>query len=221
MSIHVPIISTGRSGSMLLATALNFHPSVSISYISMPDFLYHSSGLFHGRRARGVYTHPEDATRRGEQLAGWDDVRTNSRPIVLVRDPRDMICSWREFAARSALDHYRADLDTLTVQRLAEFWEHVYGILGPCLVVHYEDLIDSLDYEVDLALDYLGLSPKRRIDGSVQRRLRLMFAQHGTSPSPKDSVGRWRRALSDTDVSTILSICGQTMYRFDYPYSLS
>jgi hypothetical protein len=43
------------------------------------------------------------------------------------------------------------------------------------------------------------------------------FDEHGTSESPRQSIGRWRRDLGDDELSVVEEICAVPMKRFGYP----
>lgn len=214
--IHVPIISLGRSGSALLTTCLNLHPRVSIAYTPARQFLYQKSGLFTCDNSgwRPHDRHPESATRTGEQIARWNDVGDDSRPILLVRDPRDVICSWRAFMRKNVNREWRAELERVSVSRWAARWAEVHAprdgltILYSDLVAHYPDV-------AHLALRYLGLD--ERLDNlALQRVGSSLFTAHGTSFSEKATLGRWREEMTDDDAHIVWEHASEVMEQYGF-----
>jgi hypothetical protein len=104
--------------------------------------------------------------------------------IVLIRDPRDLLCSYEKFFGSSrqlSTDLISAHLAYIT-NRERE------GIL----IARYEDLVLDQEPALHNICNYLDLrfSAEMLEDEGV-------FERHGTSASPKASIGRWRIELDD------------------------
>ncbi len=131
----------------------------------------------------------------------------SAREIVLVRDPRDMICSSLAFnAKRGRIAFGRQDVDTDL-----EYVAHRASMARPWVIepwsdrkerihlVRYEDLVACPHDTLRGIFDYLGM------DGSAAVVEQLVDAvtgsseileRHGTSGSALASVGRWRHDLT-------------------------
>lgn len=223
--IRVPMISLGRSGSALLASCLNAHPRVSISYSTATDFLYRASGFFRRTRTRPVETHPEMATRRGQQLASWDDVGENARAVLLVRDPRDVICSWWAHMAKKSNARYLPDMGRIGVDHWADRWAAVHDVENvkaankrgaDVFTLRYEDFIEDVPRHVQAVLDYLGITDVIN-PHALKRMAARLFQVHGTSRKPADSVERWRTGMTEEDAATVWLHASRIMNYYAYP----
>ncbi len=111
----------------------------------------------------------------------------NMKEIVLVRDPRDLLCSHLSyFGSQPELALRHISLATRELTRLKhEESDHV-------LVVRYEDMV--LDAEATFArvATYLNIPPFFDA-GNVKEK--AGFGVHATSASPEESIGRWKLQL--------------------------
>jgi hypothetical protein len=129
------------------------------------------------------------------------------KEILLVRDPRDLVCSYRAFwGAKSsdAISLIRSQFEEIASRASAG---------GPnTLLMKYEDLVMQPEATLGGVYTLLGLSAKsldEHADGTA------IFEKHGTSKSPADSIGRWRqeltseeRALCELSFSALLPLLG-------------
>jgi hypothetical protein len=109
------------------------------------------------------------------------------KEIVLVRDPRDLLCSaiafWK-MSPEKALAMLRATTaQIVSIARRAA---------SDVLVIRYEDLLlDPVSSRRTIA-EFVGLEfPLKPIEETAAN-----FSGHGTSVDPASSIGRWRRDLS-------------------------
>jgi len=110
------------------------------------------------------------------------------RELVIVRDPRDVLCSHMAYFSSSA-DKAFAQLTHAGRQLLAiraEAREDIH-------VLKYEDMVrgDSACF-AELSA-FIGV----RIEPDAGDRGREVFRRHGTSVSPEASVARWRANLPE------------------------
>ena len=114
--------------------------------------------------------------------------------ILLVRDPRDVICSSKSFWKRGFEESVRA----LRGQ---------YGVMSRPrverglrqLVLRYEDLLTQPRATMADLYRFLGASV---VDTDVEtEQERAIFRTHGTSSSPAATVGRWRAELTEEEVA--------------------
>ncbi|MEM7198926.1 MAG: sulfotransferase [Planctomycetota bacterium] len=144
----------------------------------------------------------------------WPDYRY----LILVRDPRDVLCSWRAYAKRDNIKANYPELIDLTAPVLARSWSTLYAgllerVANP-LVMRYEDTVAEPRHHIEQVLAFLGLEWHKWVERALETG--GPFRTHGTAPTPESSRGRWQRELSEADVAVIEEVCGELMQRFDY-----
>jgi len=133
----------------------------------------------------------------------WE-VYPGAKEIFLVRDFRDMICSSIVFGKRKGFGREKVATDEAFCYyraSMARPW-----ILEPykrrssyAHLVRYEDLISDPQKSLKNILDYLDLdSDKEVIDTMLKnaQKSSKSFRSHITAESPKSSIGRWKRDMS-------------------------
>jgi Sulfotransferase family len=128
------------------------------------------------------------------------------RDIVLLRDPRDVLCSilaYKEKNPRAVLVRQDPGLDTEFLERLGTSYRaaQAYTRLAGerAIVTRYEDLVKAPAATIDRMLAHLGVDrDSATIEAMVNSRFDGMEV-HQTAPSIGESVGRWRRDLSPED----------------------
>jgi hypothetical protein len=106
-----------------------------------------------------------------------------AKEILLIRDPRDLLCSYSNFfqtPQATAIDLISGHLHCIMESRSRE----------DILFVKYEDLVIDLPATLQRVCEYLELS---RSDGMLKDE--GVFGMHGTSKTPHSSIGRWREEL--------------------------
>ncbi len=112
----------------------------------------------------------------------------DAREILLVRDPRDLYAWYKaRYPDINKLSVRQVRLETSQV--LAAAQEHSPNVT----VLRYEDLLGSEQASLDHLFAFLGLPPLGQRDDKAEQAL---FSRHGTSQSPKSSIGRWRSSLT-------------------------
>ncbi len=111
----------------------------------------------------------------------------NTREIVLVRDPRDVICS----SMRSNGSRFDSLLDSAfsAGERIMEIRSEQRSAV---LFVRYEDFILNRAQTLAMLFEFLGL---RAIETNEQL-MRTLFDVHATSANPEASIGRWKYDLT-------------------------
>ena len=110
------------------------------------------------------------------------------REIVLVRDPRDFLCSARAFWKTG-----KPEL-MATLRSESTILEHIHREARPdVLFVRYEDLILDPEPTRHRIYNFLGLDLSHRLEVPPDPEL---LARHATTSSPAASVGRWARELA-------------------------
>ncbi len=111
------------------------------------------------------------------------------KEIVLIRDPRDLLCSH--------LSYFSREPDAVTreiTQASRELTRIKREESDRVLFVGYEEMILDAGTTTERIAAYLGVDSVDPLDSD---RERSAFEVHGTSASPKASIGRWRSQLSE------------------------
>jgi acyl carrier protein len=148
----------------------------------------------------------DEAAAQGARLF-FDAVKD----IVIVRDPRDLLCSaiafWK-LQPRMAMI-----MLATTIPRLARIARHA----GPdTIVIRYEDLVrDPMTTRQSLS-EFLDLDLRvSQIAGDDPNP-----DSHRTSRDPAASIGRWRNDLTPDQVEACEAAFGPYMREFDYEASI-
>jgi len=127
-------------------------------------------------------------------LARWfaRSLFSNTREIVLIRDARDTVCSYRSFWSQPTAEAIRLlkiSCDALMAVRNEQ--------RPDTLFVRYEDMIAGEAGTLQRVATFTGIRDFAPADSEAEQAL---FREHGTSKSPDSSVGRWKRDLSADEV---------------------
>ena len=137
---------------------------------------------------------------------------------MLVRDPRDVLCSWRAFARKKRIAEQNPELIDLPAATLAASWkaiyESVFREIEEHMLLRYEDLCADPKARVSDFLGYLGLDWRPEVEKAFEEN--DTFRGHGTASSLEESMGRWRRELGPEDLEIVEGQCGELMAKFGY-----
>jgi hypothetical protein len=131
------------------------------------------------------------------------------REILLVRDPRDIICSSKSFWNR-------------------EFMESVKSLKGQFIgmarprdarsvhqhVVRYEDLLLRPQQTMGDLFSALGLRPVETNPNVLAEA--DVFARHATSTSPAETISRWQRDLTAEQAEIATAELNSVLLRYGY-----
>jgi hypothetical protein len=137
----------------------------------------------------------------GEKIGTSDLVREAAaymfgplHEIVLVRDPRDVICSSRSFWRRDVAQSIKALRGQFTnlgrPRTETGLRQHV---------IRYEDVLLRPQPTMQTVFEFLDL-PSVKVEPDLQSESRV-FTTHGTSKTQADTIGRWRRELTPEEAS--------------------
>jgi Sulfotransferase family len=114
------------------------------------------------------------------------------KEILLVRDLRDAYCSSKSFWSVGA------DFIVTLAEAKREFIRAYKERDQDLLLVRYEDLITRQNDAIETIGAFLDIeiSPNDSLNGDL-----AFFEKHGTSSTPIDSIGRWRRDLTEVETS--------------------
>jgi hypothetical protein len=163
------------------------------------------TGILAAEGCRGVRAFAEKQIPGHPVLPLLHELYPRAREVILVRDPRDVVCSIEAFNARrgqlsfgrEAGQSMLAYLEATAAgtRLLLRAWQE--RAAGAHLV-RYEDLVREPVATVSAMLGYLGLDHDRHL---VQRMVTAAEqpvpgdAEHRTAASPARSIGRWREEL--------------------------
>jgi hypothetical protein len=145
----------------------------------------------------------DEAARKGPRL-----IFGSVREIVLVRDPRDFLCSAKAFWKASNDQAMR-----LVIHSSRRLEEICLQAAPDTIVIKYEDLVAAPAETMQRIGDFIGLSRVKASDVDTDKNL---FGIHGTSSSPASSVGRWRNDLTEKEVEYCEQHLGSFMKYFGY-----
>ena len=131
-------------------------------------------------------------------LATWPD----TRQLVLVRDPRDLLCSRLSFNRQRAEASFDLDLHDDAVTGAPTIVHHLrlaarqVAAFPDAILVRYEDLVGhpvatATQIFRQLGLDHGYATVRAAVDHAVDSRP----DGHVTTASPEASIGRWRSEL--------------------------
>jgi hypothetical protein len=129
--------------------------------------------------------------------------------ILLVRDPRDIICSSKFFWKHEFADSVRSLRNQLIVASHHRTDPHLSQY-----VLKYEDLLSQPQAAMAGVFAFLGVdSTSFRVDAQTEQRI---FELHGTTASPEETIGRWRRELSQDQVDIANRELQQVLESYGY-----
>jgi hypothetical protein len=153
-------------------------------------------------------------------------IYSGARELLLVRDPRDMLCSILAFNARRGYESFGRELvesDAQFVGRIREdFARLVYAQdsdRDPPHLVRYEDVILDPPATLSELLRYADLdAAEATVAGMLERAATdtAELAAHRTAGDARQSVGRWRRDLSPELQAICADAFGELLERLGY-----
>jgi hypothetical protein len=169
--------------------------------------------IFDSYRAISNHTNKGGALYFAEKCSLDEDVRFgvrsmlgNVREVVMIRDPRDFLCSAKSFwnfDAAKALQVMRATLPKYLKIKEANRED--------TMIVRYEDLVREEQQTLISISEHIGLSGTA---GDVMNE--QLFRVHATSKSPETSVSRWKSDLSSQEIEDCIRVAGPFMEAFNY-----
>lgn len=128
--------------------------------------------------------------------------------IILVRDPRDIFCSYRSFwsvPGQQALQNLGS-----VRNRVLDFHKET---TDDRLFLRYEDLVCQPDETMQRISGFLNLDHVAEIDHGHENE---DFKGHATSQDALSSIGRWRRELTDSERQVFDSEFAEFFETFGY-----
>jgi Sulfotransferase family len=143
------------------------------------------------------------------------DVYPDFRQIILVRDPRDVLCSQAAFFHRDKNEQLVAEIREAMHRLLLARNADVTGVH----VLRYEDLVAQPVEALQGVFAFLGLADDAESIRDLVRQAggdSPELAAHRTAPSPESSIGRFRRDLDPSLRQRCEEVCGALMADLGY-----
>jgi len=138
--------------------------------------------------------------------------------LVLVRDPRDVLCSYRSFVGLCMDTAFGLWWAGLSFREQCDAWRKMYDYILSSLhlyhMVAYERLVSDPAKVVEDTLCFIGLDTDPAVKLAIETN--NSFTEHSTSPSPQASIGRWKHELTPEEVFIVEDVCGPLMRKFGY-----
>jgi Sulfotransferase family len=130
------------------------------------------------------------------------------KEIVLIRDPRDLLCSfdsyWK-FSGDQAIDSIASTMRAMAAIRQENRDDAIF--------VKFEDLVLRQPDTLQSVASFLGVDDKLDSDVSDDAN---RFKSHGTSQTPEASIGRWKRDLPQEQLEKCLPRFSKYLALFAY-----
>lgn len=171
------------------------------------------------RVAEGV----QDAAFYGDKVTSVPDLQflierfPEPAFVQLIRDPRDVIASTFAFQKKQAM-HWDASTFETRVEHLARFLDESDRLLEGREThrVRYEDLVKAPKQHAREIFDFLGLDLSTDVESYLKGAADELFESHGTSRSPAQSIGRWRRDFTPEQQDQANAGLAQQLKRLGY-----
>jgi hypothetical protein len=147
---------------------------------------------------------PNETVRQGARLFS-----RGARELLLIRDPRDIICSANAF--------WKVSRELGPVE-LAEELRRLQAAYDDnsddTMLVRYEDLVTRSAEIIAAIHHFLGLPASSDLTNVPEDE--ALFSRHATSATPADSIGRWKTDMSRNEISICEREFGGFLARFGY-----
>ena len=134
------------------------------------------------------------------------------KEIVLVRDPRDLFCSYRSFW-QSPSDEALSALKSIADEMVRL---HSSQDKNKIIFVKYEDLVLQTDRTLYNISRFLNLDQDLEADPTSDAEL---FKSHGTSENISASVNRWKKDLNSGEIEQFEFIFNDFLEMYNYGIS--
>jgi hypothetical protein len=162
---------------------------------------------------------PRAALTQQTMLSTWPD----SRQIILVRDPRDLLCSRLSFNRKRLEASFDLDLTDDAVTGVPTIVHHLrlaarqFAAFPNAILVRYEDLVDrpvatATRIFRELELNHGYGTVRDAVANAVASRLDL----HVTTSSASASIGRWRAELPPEAAAHLVAELSDELAVFGY-----
>jgi hypothetical protein len=192
----------------------------------------------------GALVYTAYARARGKEIRAWGDKNNyyvkhvpellslvpDARIIHIVRDPRDVVCSYLELGDRAIGSKYVPVLSRDPVEAAAEWQENNDLIVEGCKSlgaaytrVRYEDLVGSFRTVISALFTALGVPMPVDFDDRSHLRMLdeprefLQWKAKVAGPVDVSSVGRFKKELDAGTIAAVERAASRGMRTFGYP----
>jgi len=165
-------------------------------------------------------------------LSTLSEIYPDARFLHLVRDGRDVACSYREVMKQNSMSPYAPQLPT-DIESIADEWltnvrkvdNYLSGLHGSKKrTVRYEDLVRQPESVISNICIWLGLvfEPKmlefydRNKRDQLEPSLTMDWKQRTMEPVSAGTVGRFRTLLTVDELESFNRVAGDMLSRFGY-----
>ncbi|MDR3531437.1 MAG: sulfotransferase [Rhodopila sp.] len=180
---------------------------LTAAFRSIISDFYHLLGEKSGRLQSRFFAEKTDILQRTRGFArmAFDPVKE----IILIRDPRDLFCSYRSFwqsRPEEAIPALKATAERILKIRCADHRDDV-------IFVKYEDLVLRTERALAEVSGFLELDSPLAPDREADE---ILFKKHGTSADVSSSVGRWKDELKAKEIQVFESEFAEFFTAFEY-----
>ncbi|MEE2931006.1 MAG: sulfotransferase [Bacteroidota bacterium] len=141
-----------------------------------------------------------------------------SKYIFLIRDPRDVVLSYKKLDNHRAQDTQYAIWKWIDSVQQLEYLQKRTNVL----LIKYEDLVLDPNMEVNKILNYLGFDDNNTLISSKTNAVNMgvgdkLHHKNLNKPINNNSIGKWKKHLSNNDVKLINRRCSKYLQEFGYP----
>lgn len=156
----------------------------------------------------------------------------NAKFLHIVRDGRDVACSYREVMAKNSNSPYAPKLKTDISDIAMEWFSNVMrgdsfmNIIpsDQALTVRYEDLIRNPSGTAQSMCDWLGLKFEsdmlnfhlKNRDEMLEPRLTMDWKGRTLEPISDETIGRYKISLNSDELNQFEAIAKQALNKFNY-----
>jgi len=152
----------------------------------------------------------------------------DSKQIYIVRDGRDVACSYKDLASKKYDSIYAPKLPS-EIKEIATEWLNNNRLIkhevdNGALLIRYEDLLHSPEVELNKVCEVLGLTYSSQllnyhINNRIQEQEPKEFLQWKSktlSPPDQGNIGKYRNILTKEEIQTFECIAGELLEEFGY-----
>lgn len=167
-----------------------------------------------------------------QHLKDLHELYPNARYLHIVRDGRDVACSYREVMSAGNTGPYAPKLPT-QIEKIAREWAaNVVRVKGFCesragsrsYFLQYEKLVEMPEQEITRLLGWLGLSFEAEMLSFYQSNLLLSlepaqmlgWKQRTLEPISERTVGRYLDILSEDELARFEGVAGSVLDDLGY-----
>lgn len=147
--------------------------------------------------------------------------------VFISRDGRDVACSYRALQTIQAGSKYSPTLPDRMDEIAAEWVQNNAGVIAylekfpeRCMLIRYEDLINSPERELRRACNFFGVDYRPTMlsyyEGNDEPREFLAWKEKVMQPPDRENSGMYRRLLSHDEIRIFEEIAKDTLNYFGY-----